>query len=100
MPSSLVSSATGRLCGGSIFLATVPVNGIYIDENGQGISSSHWIFTGTTNGGGIGLSCRGWSSNKWADHGVIGAVNETNRDWTFATHSSCGSANHLLCFEQ
>lgn len=75
-------------------------NPIWIDENGSGLDSGAYAWTGTNEFGAIaGTNCAGWTPS--AASGQVGAVDWAEpAHWTAADEYGCALLNHLYCFEQ
>jgi hypothetical protein len=75
-----------------------PIN---IDENGQSILPSVWIWTGVhSKGYPTAFSCLGWTSNLNAQSGTRGEADGLHSVWTNLGESSCDTLHRLYCFEQ
>jgi hypothetical protein len=72
------------------------------DENGQKVTASFNVWTGTNAAGGAApANCDNWLTNLPSATGTIGLTTSTGIAWTNrGTVDSCDQQNHLYCIEQ
>ena len=82
-------------------LATAPLVGLFVDENGQDLGSVEY-WTGTAAGGTpYSSNCANFSSTSGSpSYGTTGYSGATSSDWTEGGTVYCYETAHLLCFEQ
>lgn len=96
-----------KIFNNSANLATVPLDQLSRDEQGQAVDYG-FAWTGTANGGTrSGKHCRGWTSqdagttaDDFGTHGIIG-VSSYPSTWTEGTSPyACNQTLHLICLEK
>lgn len=83
-------------------LSTQPAVGIDRTENGDKLSETNSVWTGTSQGGtASGADCAAWTSNSALERGTMGGVGTTT-GWAQDSGLTfeCNVGRHLYCFQQ
>lgn len=73
-----------------------------ININELGLTATVSVWTKTSPDGmeiPMGLSCTDWTSDLFANSGIIGKSDQTDDDWTDNASAVCSGSNAIYCFE-